>query len=188
MDLNKAMIIGRLTRDPEVRTTTSGQSVASFGVATSFSWTDQQGQKQERVEYHNVVAWRKLAEICGQYLHKGKQVYIEGRLQTQDWEGQDGVKRYKTEVIADNMIMLGSAQDGQRGPGGDQSPPLPNEAPPQPAAPASVPSVAPQAPASTPAAPSSNEPPVIEVDAPVGAPAKKKEGGDDEVSIEDIPF
>lgn len=108
MDLNKVMIIGRLTRDPEVRTTPSGQSVCSFGVATNRVWTDQAGQKQEKVEFHNIVAWRRLAEICGQYLQKGRQVYIEGRLQTRDWIGQDGNKRQRTEIITENMIMLGS--------------------------------------------------------------------------------
>lgn len=102
------MIIGRLTRDPESRTTPNGQNVVSFSVATNFQWTDQAGAKQKKVEYHNIVAWRKLAEICAQYLRKGSQVYLEGRLQTHDWEGQDGVKRSRTEIIADNMIMLGS--------------------------------------------------------------------------------
>ena len=106
MNLNKAMIIGNLTRDPEVRNTPTGTTVASFAVATNFIWTDQSGQKQERAEFHNVVAWRRLAEICGQYLHKGSKVYIEGRLQTKDWTGQDGVKRYRTEIVAENMIML----------------------------------------------------------------------------------
>lgn len=108
MDLNKAMIIGRLTRDPETRTTPQGATVCSFGVATNFIWNDPQGQKQERVEFHNVVAWRKLAEICGQYLRKGGKVYIEGRLQTREWEGQDGNKRQRTEIVAENMIMLDS--------------------------------------------------------------------------------
>ncbi|HYE22650.1 MAG TPA: single-stranded DNA-binding protein, partial [Verrucomicrobiae bacterium] len=107
MDLNKVMIIGRLTRDPEVRTTPGGANVVSFSVATSFNWTDQQGQKKEQTEFHNVVAWRKLAEIIGQYLKKGSQVYLEGRLQTRSWEGQDGKKNYRTEIVADNMIMLG---------------------------------------------------------------------------------
>jgi len=102
------MIIGNLTRDPEVRTTPSGQTVASFAIATNLSWTDASGQKQEKAEFHNIVAWRKLAEICGQYLKKGRPIYIEGRLQTRDWGGQDGVKRYRTEIVADNMIMLGS--------------------------------------------------------------------------------
>ncbi|MBI2426845.1 MAG: single-stranded DNA-binding protein [Candidatus Kerfeldbacteria bacterium] len=115
MDLNKVMIIGRLTRDPEVRTTSGGQTVASFSVATSFRWNDPQGQKQERTEFHNVVAWRRLAEIVQQYLKKGSQVYIEGRLQTRSWDGQDGVKRYRTEIVCDNMIMLGrpGGQTGQ---------------------------------------------------------------------------
>lgn len=128
MNLNKAMIIGNLTRDPEVRTTPSGQSVASFGIATSRVWTDAQGQKQESVEYHNIVAWGRLAEICGQYLNKGKKVFIEGRLQTRDWQGQDGVKRYKTEIITENMIMLdrsGGAGGGYGQQGAKQSSPLP---------------------------------------------------------------
>lgn len=109
MNLNKAMIIGNLTRDPEVKTIPSGQNVASFSIATSYVWKDQQGQKQEKAEFHNIVAWRRLAEICGQYLKKGSKIYIEGRLQTRDWTGQDGVKRYRTEIIAENMIMLDRA-------------------------------------------------------------------------------
>lgn len=113
MNLNKVMIIGNLTRDPEVRTTGSGANVTSFSVATSYVWTDQSGQKQEKVEFHNIVAWRKLADICAQYLHKGSKVYVEGRLQTRDWVGQDGVKKYRTEIIAENMIMLDRA--GQSG-------------------------------------------------------------------------
>lgn len=112
MNLNKAMVIGNLTRDPEMRTTPQGTSVCSFSVATSFIWTDQAGQKQERTEFHNIVAWRKLAEICGQYLKKGSKVYIEGRLQTRDWLGQDGSKKYRTEIIAENMIMLDRAGSG----------------------------------------------------------------------------
>ncbi len=108
MDLNKVMLIGRLTRDPEARTTTTGRSVTNFTVATGRSWTDDSGQRQEQTEFNNIVAWGKLADICSQYLTKGKQVYIEGRLQTRDWEGQDGVKRYRTEIVAENMIMLGS--------------------------------------------------------------------------------
>lgn len=103
--LNRAQIIGNVTRAPEVRMA-GAQKVATFGVATNFSWTDQTGQKKEKVEFHNVVAWRRLAEICEQYLKKGTKVYIEGRMQTRDWEGEDGVKRYRTEIVADNMIML----------------------------------------------------------------------------------
>jgi len=106
MNLNKAMIIGNLTRDPELRNTPSGQSVVSFSIATNLIWTDQSGQQQKKTEFHNIVAWRKLADICAKYLKKGAKVYIEGRLQTTDWTGQDGVKRYRTEIVADNMIML----------------------------------------------------------------------------------
>lgn len=100
------MIIGNLTRDPEVRTTNGGQQVASFGVATNHVWTDSSGQKQEKAEFHNIVAWGKLADICGQYLAKGRKVYVEGRLQTREWQGQDGAKRNRTEIVAENMIML----------------------------------------------------------------------------------
>lgn len=118
MDLNKVMIIGRLTRDPELRTIPSGQTVASFSVATSRQWKDQQGQPQSVTEFHNVVAWRRLGEIAGQYLKKGKQVYIEGYLQTRSWEDQAGQKRYRTEIVADNMIMLGGPNGNTSGEAG----------------------------------------------------------------------
>ncbi|MDP3741205.1 MAG: single-stranded DNA-binding protein [bacterium] len=109
MDLNRATIVGRLTRDPETRATPSGVGVTSFSVATNFVWNDQaSGQKKQSVEYHNVVAWRKLGEIAGQYLKKGSRVLIEGRLQTRNWDGQDGSKRNRTEIVADNLIMLDS--------------------------------------------------------------------------------
>lgn len=100
------MIIGNLTRDPEVRTTSTGQQVCTLGVATNRSWTDAKGTKQEEVEFHSVVVWGKLAEICGQYLSKGRKVYFEGRLKTREWQGQDGTKKQRTEIIAENMIML----------------------------------------------------------------------------------
>lgn len=106
MNLNKAMIIGNLTRDPETRTTPGGQTVCSFGVATNRTWTDAQGQRQESTEYHNVVTWGKLAEICSKFLTKGRKVYIEGRLQTREWEAQDGTRRNRTEIVAENMIIL----------------------------------------------------------------------------------
>ena len=109
MNLNKVMIIGNVTRDPEVRATPSGQNVASFSVATNRRWTDQSGEKKEQVEYHNVVAWRNLADIIGQYVKKGSKIYIEGRLQTRSWDDQSGVKKYKTEIVVDNMIMLDRA-------------------------------------------------------------------------------
>ncbi|MDP9212023.1 MAG: single-stranded DNA-binding protein [bacterium] len=116
-DLNKAMIIGNLTRDPELRTTPNGQQVASFGVATNRQWKNQQGETQEAAEFHNVVVWGKLAEICNQYLAKGRRAYFEGRLQTDTWEAQDGSKRSKTQIVADDMILLDSrgSQGGQGG-------------------------------------------------------------------------
>lgn len=116
MNLNRATIIGNCTRDPELRATNSGQQVCSFGVATNMVWKDQQGQKQEKVEYHNIVAWGKLAEICGQYLARGRKVYVEGRLQTREWDGQDGVKRNRTEIVAENMILLDRAPQGTGAP------------------------------------------------------------------------
>lgn len=106
MDLNKAMIIGRLTRDPEARSTPQGTAVSSFSVATNLIWTDPQGQRQEKVEFHNLVAWRKLAEVCNQYLKKGSRVFVEGRLQTRSWQDPNGVTKYRTEIVAENMIML----------------------------------------------------------------------------------
>jgi single-strand DNA-binding protein len=128
--LNKAMIIGNLTRDPETRTTPAGQNVTTFSVATNFTWTDQAGQKQKKAEFHNIVAWRKLGDICAQYLHKGSKVFIEGRLQTRDWTGQDGVKRYRTEIVGENMIMLdrpGGAAGGYTP--APSEPPIPSEEP-----------------------------------------------------------
>ncbi len=119
MDLNKVMIIGRLTRDPELRQTTNGANVCQLGLATNYVYTNQAtGQKVEQVEYHNVVLWRKLAEIANQYLKKGRRVYIEGRLATRSWDAQDGTKRNRTEIVCDNMIMLDGGQggNGQTGP------------------------------------------------------------------------
>lgn len=103
------MLIGNLTRDPNLRYTPNNTSVCSFGIATNRTWTPTDGgEKQERVEFHNIVAWSKLADICGQLLHKGDKVYVEGRLQTRDWKGDDGQERKTTEVVIDNMILLRS--------------------------------------------------------------------------------
>lgn len=114
--LNKVLLIGNLTRDPNLRYTPNGTAVCSFGIATNRSWTPTEGgEKQERVEYHNVVAWSKLADICGQLLHKGDKVYVEGRLQTRDWKGEDGTERKTTEVVIDNMILLKSSRGGEEG-------------------------------------------------------------------------
>lgn len=106
MDLNKAQIIGRITQDLELKQTPNGQNVCSFSAATNRNWTDSSGMRQEQAEFHNIVLWWKLAEIATQYLSKGRKVYIEGRLQTRSWEAQDGTKRYRTEIVGENMIML----------------------------------------------------------------------------------
>ncbi|MGD2272158.1 MAG: single-stranded DNA-binding protein [Desulfobacterales bacterium] len=106
--LNKAILIGNLGRDPEMRYTPSGLAVANFNIATSETWTNKEGQKETRTEWHRIVAFGKLGEICGEYLAKGRQVYIEGRIQTRDWEDKEGIKRYTTEIVANQMIMLGS--------------------------------------------------------------------------------
>ncbi len=132
MDLNKVMIIGRLTRDPELRNTPNGAAVCQVGLATNYVYTNQQsGQKVEQVEYHNIVLWRKLAEIASQYLKKGQRVYIEGRLQTRSWD-KDGVKQYKTEIVGDNMIMLDGGRGNEGGPapmGGGYNRPANNNGP-----------------------------------------------------------
>ena len=123
MDLNRAMIIGNVTRDPELRTTATGQNVCSFGIATNQTWTDSSGQKQTKAEYHNLVVWGKLAELAGQYLAKGRKVYVEGRLQTREWEAQDGAKRNRTEIVADNFILLDKREGGASTPTGYRSTP-----------------------------------------------------------------
>jgi single-strand DNA-binding protein len=105
--VNKVILIGNLTRDPEVRYTPQGNAVASFGLATNREWTIN-GEKKEVVDFHNLVAWNKLGELCGQLLSKGSKIYVEGRLQTRDWVTEDGTKRYKTEVVVDEMIVLSS--------------------------------------------------------------------------------
>jgi single-strand DNA-binding protein len=105
--LNKVMIIGRLGRDPEMRYTPSGRPVTNFSVATDRTWTTSNGEQRTETEWFTIVAWSNLAEICKQYLHKGQQVYIEGRLQTRKWEDADGNRRSTTEVVANEMIMLG---------------------------------------------------------------------------------
>ncbi|MDP2631628.1 MAG: single-stranded DNA-binding protein [Candidatus Uhrbacteria bacterium] len=115
--LNKVMIIGNLTRDPELRQTGGGNPVCNIGIATNRSWKDASGERQEQVEYHNIVAWGKLAEISAQYLAKGRKAYFDGRLQTREWEGQDGVKRFRTEIVAENMIMLDRGGAGAPGSG-----------------------------------------------------------------------
>lgn len=108
--VNKVIILGRLGQDPELKTTPTGNSVCNFSIATSESWNDKSGQKQERTEWHRIVVWGKLAELCGQYLSKGRQAYVEGKLATRSWD-QDGVKRYATEINAMSVQFIGG-QDG----------------------------------------------------------------------------
>lgn len=128
--VNKVILVGNLGRDPEVRYTPNGQAVARFSVATTEKWRDPQGQLQERTEWHNVVVWGKQAEICGQYLAKGRQVYVEGRLQTRSYDDKDGVKRQVTEVIAQTVRFLGG---GPARAGAEPTPIVPPGEPPVPA-------------------------------------------------------
>lgn len=117
--LNKVMLIGNLTRDPNLRFTPTSTAVCSFGIATNRAWTPADGgEKQERVDFHNIVAWSKLAEICGQLLHKGDKVYLEGRIQTRDWKTEDGQEKRITEIVIDNMMILNSR--GGAGSGSDE--------------------------------------------------------------------
>lgn len=114
--LNKVMLLGNLTRDPEIRYTPSGTAVCTFGVATNRSWTPNDGSEpREETEFHRIVAWSKLAEICSQLLFKGRKVYVEGRLQTRKWTGQDGQERTTTEIVIDEMIALGAPRGSQQG-------------------------------------------------------------------------
>lgn len=125
MDLNKVMLIGNLTKDPESKTLVSGQSLSNFSVATNRTWKDASGTKKEQAEFHNIVVWGKLADIANQYLKKGKKVFIEGRLQTRSWDDQNGVKKYRTEIIAENISMLdskGSSYQGGGQPTNDSQP------------------------------------------------------------------
>ena len=127
--VNKVILVGNLGADPEVRYTPSGAAVATFRVATTETWNDKNsGEKKEQTEWHRIVAWNRLGEICGEYLHKGRQVYIEGKLQTKSWEDKEGIKRWSTEVLAFTMKMLGSKGErmSDRPPQGD----LPEEPPP----------------------------------------------------------
>jgi single-strand DNA-binding protein len=115
--VNKVILIGNLGSAPEVRFTPGGQAVANFRIATNESWTDKGGQKQERTEWHRIVVWGKLAELCGEYLAKGRQCYVEGRLQTREWNDKEGKKNYTTEVVAQNVVFLGGREGAGQGQG-----------------------------------------------------------------------
>lgn len=112
--LNKVLLLGNVGKDPEVRYTASGRAVATFSLATSQRWKDQEGNDQEKTEWHRIVAWGRLGEICGEFLSKGKQVYIEGRIQSREWEDQDGNKRVTVEIVANDMILLGNVGASSR--------------------------------------------------------------------------
>jgi single-strand DNA-binding protein len=109
MSVNKVILLGRLGQDPELKYTPGGAAVCNFSMATTEAWTDKQGQKQEKTEWHRIVVWGKLAELCNQYLGKGRQAFVEGRLQTRSWEDKDGSKRYTTEIMANTVQFIGGA-------------------------------------------------------------------------------
>ena len=120
--INKVILVGRLGKDPETRFTPSGKAVTNFSMATSESWKDAGGERQEKTEWHKVQIWGPLAEISAKYLSKGKLVYIEGRLQSRSWDADDGSKRYTTEIIANNMTMLGATGDNSEKPNNPEKP------------------------------------------------------------------
>ena len=126
--MNKVMVIGNLGNDPEIRYTQNETPVTTLSVATNERWKDSEGNRQEHTEWHRVVAWGKLAEVCGEHLNKGSKVYIEGKLRTQKWEDQDGNTRYTTEIVAKGLEMLGGRQDnGGFQPNGSNEPPMPGD-------------------------------------------------------------
>jgi len=168
MNFNKAIILGNVTQDLEVRTTPSGDKVANFSVATNRMWTDKAtGEKQQRTQFHNVVLWRRLAEIAEQYLNKGSLVMIEGRIETRSWEGQDGVTKYRTEIIGENM-QLGPKRTGST---------------------SSAPNT-PQNSTNTDSKSTKDEEelPTIDADTPTGSTDSPQASSDDEVDVKDIPF
>lgn len=175
MNLNKIFLVGRLTKDPETRTTSSGQMVCSFGLATNRIWNNQNKERQEQTEFHNIVLWQRLAEIASQYLNKGSLILVEGRIQTRSWEDQTGNKRYKTEVVAENIQM---------GPRAASQPKVINNTVPEKPA---VPPVSRQE-------VKKEEIPVIEEDTPSASLVSEKpnedskSNDDEEINVRDIPF
>jgi len=171
---NTAIIVGNLTADPELRQTGAGQAVANIRIASNRGWKDQTGTLQEETEYHQVVLWGRLAEIASQYLSKGRKVYIEGRLRTRSWEGQDGVKRYTTEIVAEDIMMLSPKPDGavpmQKFNQNTQSQ---NNMPPVETFESSDETVL------------QNEPPKNKANSSKEKPSEEK---DDEIKVEDLPF
>lgn len=181
MNLNKVFVLGRLTRDPETRTIPSGQLVCNFGLATNRVWTNPEtNQREEKTEYHNIVLWRRLAEIASQYLKKGSLVLIEGRIQTRSWEDPSGNRRYKTEIIAENM-QLGPRTASQTASTSQQAPPAQKEQGSLQEKP-------------TPKASEEEIPVIEESPAPTESPQKdqptppKNTGGEEEIDVSQIPF
>ena len=127
--LNKVQLIGNMTRDPEMRYTPQGTAVCTFGIATNRTWVTDSGEKREETEFHRVVAWNKLAELCSQLLFKGRRIYVEGRLQTRQWTGQDGQSRQATEIVIEDMIILDNKRQGEEGGGTNEEAQAPVEAP-----------------------------------------------------------
>lgn len=173
MNLNKVFIIGRLASDPESRTTTGGQIVTTLRIATNRVWNDRNGQKQEQVEFHTIVAWGGLADIASKYLRKGQMALFEGRMQTRSWQGPDGLKRYRTEIVAESM-QLGPKAAGSTG-GERFSPPAPSMSRPSQQESKQI---------------NDDEIPVINEDAPVTSDPiiSDKEVEETEIDLKDIPF
>ena len=163
MNVNKVILVGRLTRDPDMRTTTSGQQVATLSMATNNFWTDKSGTRQERTEFHTVILWGRLAEIAGQYLTKGQECFVEGRLQTREYTAKDNTQRRVTEVVGETMQLGSRAQGGAQGQGG-------------------APRASAAAVAAAPAAASKNAPVEEEI------PTINLDDERDEIKIEDVPF
>lgn len=184
MDLNKVMLIGRLSRDPELRNIPDGTAVANFGLATNRVYKDRSGNRQQTVEFHEIVTWRRLAEIAAQYLRRGGKVYIEGRMQTRSWDDPNGFKRYRTEIVADNLIMLDRLAGG-----GNNAEPAPSvvNTMPGPADYNRRAAVTNMAPTALPASPSPAPVDRTEDDIPV-IDISEESGDEAEVSVEDIPF
>ncbi len=159
MNFNRAIIVGNVTKDIELKTLPSGQSVVNFSVATNRAYTDKSGAKQQTVEFHNIVAFGKLADICSRYLNKGKMVLVEGRIQTRSWQAQDGSKRYRTEILMENMQL------GPRSGGADSGAPMSSP--------------------SSPAVPTEEQIPVIDADETMNFGNEEEQSG---VNVKDIPF
>lgn len=195
--LNKVILIGNLTRDPELRYTPAGNAVCSFGLATNRGWTTESGEKREEVEFHRIVSWNKLAELCSQLLTKGRKVFVEGRLQTRSWQTADGTQRNATEIVIEDMIILDSRRPPEVGVGITASVP---PAMPMPGAPESTGGVITPAASVTvqPAAPTTTVPtaPTAPVDQPVKSAKKTAKKatetpvaeGSEEINPDDIPF